>query len=274
MNSVSPRLLISVRNADEARAARRGLAGIIDVKEPLRGSLGRADAAVIGDIHRAISEPRFAASVNDPVSIPSEVDGRSQQSACLSLALGEVAEWHGDDRTLVEEYLAVIREVRPQYLKLGLAGLTNPLAPASLEKTDWQQAWTTVRTLFPGDHEWVAVAYADSERAASPSPNEVCEAAIASQCRVLLLDTFLKDTTTLLDWQSAADLRELRRKTQQHGMLLAMAGRVSREVALQLLPLAPDIIGVRGAVCVGGQRTSTIDAQRIDELRAVLCGVS
>ena len=37
-----PRLLVSVRNAEEALMAVRGGADIIDVKEPSKGSLGRA----------------------------------------------------------------------------------------------------------------------------------------------------------------------------------------------------------------------------------------
>jgi len=87
---------------------------------------------------------------------------------------------------------------------------------------------------------------------------------------VLLLDTFLKDSTTLLDWQSKNELLDLRENTQRHGMLLALAGRVSAEVALQLLPIQPDIIGVRGAVCVDGERKSAIDERRIVQLRRAL----
>ena len=37
-------LLVSVRDADEAEAALRGGAALIDVKEPRHGSLGRASA--------------------------------------------------------------------------------------------------------------------------------------------------------------------------------------------------------------------------------------
>lgn len=62
-------LLVSVRSAPEARAALTGGAGLIDVKEPSRGSLGRADDATIAAVVR-------------------EVAGRRPVSA----ALGELAE--------------------------------------------------------------------------------------------------------------------------------------------------------------------------------------
>jgi len=53
-------LLVSVRSAEEARVARAGGAGLIDVKEPDRGALGRADDAVIGAV--------VAAALDVPVS--------------------------------------------------------------------------------------------------------------------------------------------------------------------------------------------------------------
>ena len=44
------RLLVSVRSAAEAEAALTGGAGLIDVKEPAHGALGRADEAIIADV--------------------------------------------------------------------------------------------------------------------------------------------------------------------------------------------------------------------------------
>ncbi len=48
-------LLVSVRSAAEAEAALAGGAALIDVKEPARGALGRADDAVIADVVRAVA---------------------------------------------------------------------------------------------------------------------------------------------------------------------------------------------------------------------------
>ena len=43
MGSAAVRLLVSVRNASEARAAINGGADVIDIKEPDHGPLGMAD---------------------------------------------------------------------------------------------------------------------------------------------------------------------------------------------------------------------------------------
>lgn len=51
-----PRLLVSVRSADEARAAMEGGADIIDIKEPSRGSLGAADMRVQSEVVAAVGK--------------------------------------------------------------------------------------------------------------------------------------------------------------------------------------------------------------------------
>ncbi len=47
-------LLVSVRDAAEAAASLAGGADLIDVKEPARGPLGRADAATIAAVVQAV----------------------------------------------------------------------------------------------------------------------------------------------------------------------------------------------------------------------------
>ena len=63
-------LLVSVRSASEALAALEGGAAVIDVKEPDRGPLGRADASVWSEVRAAV-----------PYGTP------------VSVALGELTEW-------------------------------------------------------------------------------------------------------------------------------------------------------------------------------------
>ncbi len=51
-------LLVSVRSAEEAEAALAGGAALIDVKEPARGALGRADDATLQDVAAAVAGRR------------------------------------------------------------------------------------------------------------------------------------------------------------------------------------------------------------------------
>src|SRR4051794_20645147 len=56
--SRNPGLLVSVRDAAEAAAALRGGADVIDVKEPRRGPLGRADDATVAAVVAAVAGRR------------------------------------------------------------------------------------------------------------------------------------------------------------------------------------------------------------------------
>jgi uncharacterized protein (UPF0264 family) len=106
-------LLVSVRNAVEARCAIDGGCEILDVKEPTRGSLGRADAAEIA----AVLGVRDECASTMPVSV----------------ALGEVfeaeaADWSDDLASLAAEI---------HFLKLGTARLGI--------SGDWQSSFLRAR---------------------------------------------------------------------------------------------------------------------------------
>lgn len=252
-----PRLLISVRNSAEALAAVRGGADIIDVKEPGHGSLGRASIESLQSITDSLRK------------LPRDSVDSILQPVPLSIALGEVQEWSERSMTMGTSRSAQsdgglnqtsdrlsesISQLRPDYLKLGLAQLTV----ASGTNGFWKDAWVDVRCRFSGDHRWVAVAYADHERAHAPCPKDVFDAALETNCTVLLIDTFVKDGTSLLDWLTAEALSSLRRLTSAHGLQLALAGKITLSALPSILPFHPDIIAVRGAVCETGERTAAV----------------
>lgn len=249
-------LLVSVRNVQEAFAAVAGGADIIDVKEPLHGSLGCAAPNVIREIALALKD------------IP-------QPSPPLSLALGELSEWSSsptgpqigiENRPVQTDTLrAAIQFSSPMFLKLGLAGSLSTPAPSS-----WIAELQQVQQTIPGPHSWVAVAYADHSRAAAPTVTDVLEAAIESNVAIMLVDTHTKDGTTLSDHLTFTELQNLRQLTEQHGLKLALAGRVTINDLPQLLNLQPDIIAVRGAVCEEGNRTATVSQALVREFHQAM----
>ena len=85
------RLLVSVRSAVEAEAALAGGAALIDVKEPTRGALGRADDGVIADVVRVVAG-----------------------QAPISAAIGELSDIHNSNKLNCLSSLA--------FVKCGLAG--------------------------------------------------------------------------------------------------------------------------------------------------------
>lgn len=217
------RLLVSVRSPREALAAVEGGADIIDVKEPKRGPLGRADSSIWREVREIL-----------PPSIP------------LSVALGEIHEWPGNHCEVPELRICT-------FWKLGLAS----------SGTNWAEDWRQIRRNCKAGPGWIAVAYADWEKAASPHPDEILEAAIvADDCVGVLVDTWDKSSPSPINesWTAWFD------RGRELGLTTALAGRLDLEMIRRLAPLRPTIIAVRGAACVGGDRQGEIDAGRVSAL--------
>jgi (5-formylfuran-3-yl)methyl phosphate synthase len=240
------RLLISVRNSDEARDAVEAGADLIDIKEPRAGPLGAAAPETIAEIVRVVG-------------------GRCP----LSVALGELT----DDKQIC---------IPPgvQFAKLGLAGTVRRafqpdpgirrLTPAGTLPIDvhdsssiWRDRWEQAIEQFPTSMSHVAVVYADFETVEAPPPAEVIECGRKIGCRAMLIDTFDKRGPGLLGNLSIADIKRLATTARDADMLVVFGGQVTSDHLPDLLPLAPDYIAVRGAVC-RGSRAARLDPQLVE----------
>jgi uncharacterized protein (UPF0264 family) len=220
-------LLVSVRSADEARAAVSGGASFIDVKEPRFGSLGRADVSVWRQVRSAV-----------PVSIP------------VSVALGELNEWSN----LQPGAIPASAWAGIAFRKLGL----------SAASPDWRERWRDLRqelsSLSPAGPGWIAVIYSDWQRARSPDPSSVIDTAIEiDDCQGLLIDTWDKSHGTNIDRTWERPIQRIRKA----GRLLALAGALDVDAIVRLRALKPDIFAVRGAACQRGDRLAPIDPDRV-----------
>jgi len=225
-------LLVSVRSRAEAEAALAGGADWIDVKEPSRGSLGRADDCTLADITTFVAGRRT-----------------------VSAALGEWAiNWC--------EY-AVLPVRCPGFVKVGLADAAN---------RNWRDGLRSLRTALADQTKakLIPAGYADWQRACAPPPGDVLQFAIDESCPGFLIDTWRKDGTTLLDWCGPDELARLGEIARQHGLFAALAGSLKEADLPQVLLLVPDIIAVRGAVCRGGRRDARLDPQLVQRLAALV----
>ena len=242
--SAVPRLLVSVRSWQEAMLALKGGAEILDVKEPARGSLGMADSSVIDSIAENHSLTPVVAH---------------QKALPLSVALGEVRDWIGiQDAPRLPSLV--------EFAKLGLAGLgLNP---------DWEMDWKRVRESFDDRRtqplRWVAVAYADHRSAVSPTLDAVLDAALASDCAGLLIDTYAKSALTLMDSVSKPDLQRVVTRCHDSGLFLAIAGRLTMAGIAELRDVAPDIIAIRSAACLNSDRSQSVDSGRVALFRQAI----
>jgi (5-formylfuran-3-yl)methyl phosphate synthase len=217
-------LLVSVRSADEALEALAGGADVIDVKEPDRGALGRADNEIISEVIATVA-------------------GRAQ----ISVAQGELTECK--PRRIPEGV---------RYVKWGLGNLTTQveLVVSALRAT-------------PGPAQPVLVAYADHRRAGSPDPAYLANLACQLRFPAFLLDTSVKDGSTLLDWIPAPTLARIGSDLADARVRVALAGSLGKRHIKSLASIAPNWFAVRGAVCDGG-RAGRVNAKRVRELKQLI----
>ncbi|HEV3235418.1 MAG TPA: (5-formylfuran-3-yl)methyl phosphate synthase [Gemmataceae bacterium] len=219
-------LLVSVRSPTEAQDALQGGAGLIDVKEPRNGSLGRASEATVAAVVR-------------------QVAGRRPVSA----ALGELT-----------EYQAGLSLKGLAFVKWGLAGCRN-----RGWRTELAEVGQCVQRDYPSLHT-VAVAYVDWKQAESPAVKDVLDFAEKNNWPVVLLDTFVKDGPTLLNWLSNNEIYQIKSFCRSAGIKLALAGSLNLDQLISLRPIRPDWFAVRGAACLQGLREGHVDAAAVRRL--------
>lgn len=226
-------LLVSVRDTAESQAALRGGAALIDVKEPLHGSLGAASPAVWRQVRNEV-----------PPHIP------------CSAALGELKDVSAEQAAHWRSSLASY-----QYAKLGLAECG--------EISNWQSRWQAILHELPPETRPVAVVYADWQSASAPAPEEILSAAIKLSCAALLIDTFDKSGGSISTYFSLQELRHFIAAARFANLITVLAGSLTPTLIAELLPLAPDFLAVRGAVCRGG-RTGTVEETLVADLVQML----
>jgi uncharacterized protein (UPF0264 family) len=228
------RLLVSVRSAEEARAALAGGAEIIDAKEPRRGALGAVEIGVLREIVRAVHGERS-----------------------VSAAIGD----SGDAKLLAERARAAA-EAGATFVKVGFADARDPdVVRARLSRV-------LEGALLPSAPcAVVAVAYADWHDVGAAAPSTVVAAAGAEGAMGVLVDTVRKDGAGLFRCLGRASLECLVQDARSRSLLVALAGRITVEDLAFAYEAGAEIVGVRGAACDGG-RDGCVRESRVRELVA------
>jgi uncharacterized protein (UPF0264 family) len=92
--------------------------------------------------------------------------------------------------------------------------------------------------------------------------------ALEARFAAVMLDTADKRGGSLLARLPEADLARFVARTRAAGAMAGLAGALGSEDLPRLHALDPDFAGFRGAVCTGSERTSALDARRLDALLA------
>lgn len=86
----------------------------------------------------------------------------------------------------------------------------------------------------------------------------------------VMLDTAFKNGNRLCHYLDAAAMRGFVYAAKELGLLTGLAGSLSVNDLPGLLPLAPDYIGFRSALCGGANRVGRLERERLEDLLNVL----
>lgn len=226
------RLLVSVRNQEEAQAALAGGAEIIDAKEPSLGALGAVEIGVLRAIVAAVNGMR-------PVSAALGDSGNSEWLAASARASAKAG---------------------AAFVKVGFADVRDPAAVRA------RLARVMEGALLPASPcAVVAVAYADWDEVGGASPQAVLAAAGAEGAMGVLVDTVRKDGAGLFRCLGRGALGSLVREARAQSLMVALAGRISIEDLSFAYEAGAEIVGVRGAACEHG-REGRVQESRVREL--------
>jgi (5-formylfuran-3-yl)methyl phosphate synthase len=231
------KLLVSVVDADEARAAAAAGADIVDVKNPAEGSLGAPSPATIEGVRAAVPAALpVSAAIGDMPNLPGTAALAALGAARSGAAFVKVGLWGAANE---DEAVAVLRAVRE-----AVAGVPGAVV--------------------------VAGAYADARRVehAPLAPELLPRVASAAGVGVCLLDTAVKDGRGLLDWLAPDALALLVDDAHGAGLEVALAGALRAEDLPVVRAAGADIAGVRSAACGEGRRSGPLEAARVRTLRA------
>ena len=226
------RLLVSVKNVEEAAAALAGGADVIDAKDPAMGALGAVSLDMLRAIHATVA-------------------GRRPVSAALGDAI--------DEGTTGRAASAYAR-AGASLVKIGFAGTSD--------LTRLRALLAAARAGAAADAGIIAVAYADADRAASPDPWAIVDAAASAGATGVLLDTADKHGPALRALMTGDTLASWVAAAHDAGLLVALAGKLSADDLEFVRDTGADIAGVRGAAC-DGDRMGRVVAEKVRLLRPV-----
>jgi hypothetical protein len=216
------KLLVSVVDNDEALEAIEGGADIVDVKNPVEGSLGANFPWVIKEVRRGVSRHvEVSATIGDMPNLPG--------TAALA-ALGAA-------------------ESGADYVKVGLLG------PRTCEEATFLMSGLckAVKDFNPRTRV-IAAAYADYGDIGSLSPTALPKVASASGADGVLVDIAAKRDRKLFDYIEEKELNFLVERSHHLGLSVALAGLLGIEDVVRCCHLGADIFGVRKSACEGGDR--------------------
>src|SRR5437660_204831 len=242
----------NARRTASARASTSRLSAMSAWSGSARRPAARACSAVSSAPRRL---PRKVSATSAPAAAYANAMARPiPLEAPVTAALGDVR-----DDAMVAAAAAAAPGLA--FVKLGFAGVTGEAQAQRLARA--------VRRAVPAATRMVLVAYADWRRADSLAPARVVAVAAETGAAGLLLDTAWKDAP-LFALESPHAVAAWVDAARAAGLFAALAGSLSGGDFATARAVGAELVGVRGAACIGG-RKGRVSRARVAALQRLVC---
>ena len=229
-------MLASVKDLSEAEIALQANVDVIDLKDPSKGALGAVDEAVAREVVESVA------------------------AHCLvSATIGDLPM----QAELINQAISVVAGTGVDVIKVGVFGEITDSVLEVLKKhvIDGVQAVDGKRFFL------VLVCFVDHGIEAELQQLPVFA---STGIRGVMLDTAEKHAGNLCDYMTDQQLYASIREVQSYGLLAGLAGSLRGGDISRLLPLQPDYMGFRGALCHDNLRVQTLDFLRVQQICALV----
>jgi len=228
-----------VKNTTEAMEAAKGGAHIIDVKNPLEGSLGANFPRIIRQVkHNMPKQVEVSATIGDLPNLPG-----TASLAALGAAVSGA-----------------------QYVKAGLFGVETLTEAITLMK----EVCRAVKD-YDANTKVIAAGYGDFEKVDCLNPLRLPEVAQQANADGVMIDIKMKNQGKLFDFLREDQLKEMVQKAHKHNLSVAFAGSLDKEDIPRVFSLSADIIGVRRGVCSSKDRLKgTVQREAVVEFIRII----
>jgi hypothetical protein len=228
------RLLVSPRDVEEAMAAVEGGADIVDVKNPSEGSLGASFPWVIREIKN---------------KLPGGIE--------LSAAIGDL-DFKPGTASLAAYGVSLLNV---DYIKVGFYGIRD-LRDALEMGRFLNRAISSTRSRL------VLAGYADYKEIGAIDPLLLPEIARQVGAHGVMIDTARKNSAGLFQHLDISAVGDFVEESKNAGLASALAGSLGFDDLAALKTIQPDVVGIRGLACSGGDRNKgRISAERVRRIK-------
>jgi hypothetical protein len=254
-----PSLLISVRSPEEVVLVCSRPVDWIDLKDPDLGPLGRPELNTLHAFRNKLLLDQGQGSPSETTRDPSDLAESTSNSPQRrwSVAGGELRDWDIDAD-------------QPYLEALGDTGAIKWALAHCDADPNWQTKASDLANRLPRRDQAILVHYADHTAVNAPNWHATLQATRQLNLKYLLIDTAIKDGRTLIDYYPPQALTAMIADASKWGIDVAIAGSIPLDSIPSLADVGAAWIGVRGAVCSGKSRSSTISPEKLDRAVALV----